>query len=122
MRLLLLSLALLASTAAHAVENRILQCNVTFGDIAEVDIYQSETGVLTADLLTNSGSSESGGTISAADWQKRDMNFEYGKGFRAGRLHFFQNGRNHWMYEEFSFNSGQASDTGSSDCTNPGPR
>jgi hypothetical protein len=121
MRFLLLSLTLLASTEAHAGENRILQCNVTFGDIAEVDIYQSETGELTAELLKNSGSTESGGTISAADWQKRDLNFKYGKGFSAGRLHFYKDGH-HWMYEEFSFNSDQASDTGNADCTNPGPR
>ena len=112
--LLVLTIALLASATAHA-DQKIVDCNITSGDIAQITIRQASNGTLTAELLTNHGSTESGGVIDATAWAKKDLNFNYGKGFNAGRLHFFQE-RHRWMFEEFSVNSDQASDTGNADC------
>jgi hypothetical protein len=113
--LLILSIVLLASAAAHADE-KIVDCNIPDGDIAEVKIFKSSNGALSAELLTGGGSSLNGGAIDAASWQKRDITFSYGKGFNAGRLHFYQEKDHKWWFQEFDMDSKFASVTGNADC------
>jgi hypothetical protein len=108
-------LCVLVSATAHA-DDRIVDCNIPDGDIAEVKIMKSSSGALSAELLTGGGSSLNGGAIDAASWQKRDITFSYGKGFNAGRLRFYQEKDHKWWFQEFDMDSKFASVSGNADC------
>jgi hypothetical protein len=111
-RLILLSFALLASAAAHADDKRIVRCNITNGDIAEITIRQSPAGAISAQLLTDDGTMLNPIAVDAAIWETRDLDFKY----HGGHIRFYQDETYHWWFQEFDSDHKFPSLSGNGDC------
>ena len=113
MRSLLSFVALgIALSASAQANQKILDCNLGFGDIAQIVIYRSQDGYVSS-LLTNTGRFLAGPSFNEAVWQSKMIRFEY----RGYRYEFYSRDQGrHWSYMSYPGSSTSPDTIGSADC------
>jgi hypothetical protein len=106
---LLLLAGLLLPAAARA--EKLLDCNIGFGDLSQIQIAK-EGGQMSYRVLTTSGSWKSPQPLPTEQWTMRDINFD----FKTDHYHLSSPKGKYWQYEIFSFGSKTPNTTGGLDC------
>jgi hypothetical protein len=110
-----LALLLLSAlpAVAEASPRRILDCNMDFATVPEIEISKDDgTGALTYKLLFN-GIWQAPIALDQDMWQRKDIKFDW----KDEHYHFFSrdNGRS-WRYEVYWMHNEQPSTIGGADC------
>ena len=112
MRLMAILFLLGSAVSASAyADQKILDCNFNFGEIAQIQIFRSQNAYSFA-LLTNTGRWLPLQSLSFESWKNRMIRFEY----RGERYEFFSSDGHDWRYKSFLGSSTSPSIIGSADC------
>ena len=92
-------------------DQKILDCNFNFGDIAQIQIFRGSTGY-SYNLLTNTGRWLPSVRLDSEAWRNRMIRFEY----RGERYEFYSTDGRDWSYKSYPGSSSSPDLVGSADC------